>query len=952
MQRLIDVYGINEDVVEIWRQEESDTLLEIQSDVVEKYGLFEGTNLLITAPSSSGKTFIGEMAAVKSYFDGKKTIFLVPMKAIAEEKFIDFKNKYGKFGLKIVISTHDRTEYDELINAGHFDIAIIIYEKMNILLTQNIALLNSCGLIVIDELQLLNEKSRGSELEILLTKIKMIKEKNDEKFQYLGLSAVLGDLKSFDTWLNATRSETKNRPLELHEIVLYTDGKAKCKCFNNQSVYEFQIDGISSINVPTDSPINWRQAQLLEETIQKRLIVLCNYYLGQGKKILIFRKWRNLARDTATNLTQQLSIKPATNAIRELGGLESSNIKDALTQCLSGGIAFHNSDLPIEARFVIEKDFRNSDGQIQIICATSTLAMGVNLPSSVVIIADTLKIDPNAGERFHEIPLTTSEYKNMSGRAGRTRYGEEGISLLLANSRAEAAKYWGNYVNGKLDNIIPPLKNQNLRKTMLSLIAGQICNNISDIIEFLLSSYTGYVSWNRDEKIRDSFIKTLEENIDFLLKNELVKIDDDSSIHATKLGKLCSISGVEIDTFVMLQKALNNIDPIHYDFWEIIFPCLHCVELSETIRIYLACNENEGGELFKALDELEPNKKENLCNWSMKTINSRLSMLRRIKAFLMLDMWLTGIEMRRIEDRFTRFLSGTIVRIAETTSWMVDTIRKIAYTLDYSNEFVSEMSVLSERLSRGVPSAGIELHKLEVQGLNRPLIKRLVDSGLGSLDKILDTQASDFGGTISPRVAQRIHEAIIKNYEESLERAKYIQAHRLEKLGIDPKILVGIYEQEGIPLEVAVVDLLNAPKLELGAERVTDQKQGEPDILIALKEGILVGSVTASKSNVSDSKCAEIIRSGAAYNPTSFIVFGRPGFHELALRNAPHINRQLEQGKSYKLFPINELGELYVRIQENKLSRDQFIDILLNWKGLIESNLTSVKVDNNSSMEI
>jgi hypothetical protein len=259
--------------------------------------------------------------------------------------------------------------------------------------------------------------------------------------------------------------------------------------------------------------------------------------------------------------------------------------------------------------------------------------------------------------------------------------------------------------------------------------------------------------------------------------------------------------------------------------------------------------------------------------------------------------------------------------------------------MDYDDGFVDFLRILSERVARGIPAEGIGLHKLGVRGVTRPVIKRLVDAGYASLDRILDTPAGDFKGTISPRVAQRIHEAIIEQLEELQGSAKHIQSSRLEKRGQDPRIIRGIYDLEGIPLEEAVVDLLNAPSLTLGAERITPQREGEPDIRIALPQGIVVGSVTASKSNISDAKCAEILRSGARMNPTAFIVFGRPGFHELAIRNAPNLNKQLEPSKSYKLVPIHELGELYVRVVEGALSKEGFTDILINQRGLIQTRL-------------
>jgi replicative superfamily II helicase len=941
MQRLADRYNIPQEIVDIWRREEGEKLLDVQVAAIEKYHLLEGNNLLITAPSSSGKTFVAEVAAINSYYHQKKTIFLVPMKAIAEEKFADFVKKYERFGLQIVVSTHDRPEFDDSILAGYFDIAIVIFEKMNVLLTQSVAALNSCGLVVVDELQLLNEKSRGPGLEILLTKIKMIKESNPDAFQFLGLSAVLADLNRFDGWLNAAHCTTQARPLELHEGVLSVDGTLKIRNFNDGGEYTQTIPRISEFSVPTGPATNRREGELLEESVLQRLVAICRYYLEAGKRILVFRKWRPLTRDTARCLAQELRLPAATRLIRELGEGESTNSREALIECLGGGIAFHNSDLSAEERLAIESDFRSVDGQVQVVCSTSTLAMGVNLPASVVVIPDIVKPDPDA-EQFHEIPITASEYKNMAGRAGRTRFNEEGTSILVVNSAAEATRCWRNYVKGRLDTLKPPLAHDDLRKVMLSLFATRLCRNEQEIQNLLLSSYTGYVHWSSSPASKAGFVEVVTGNCAYLEEHGLLTRQPGNNFSTTPLGKLCAASGVDIESFVRLVDAIKRIDPAQCDAWDVIFPCLHCCELDGLLRIYVRVVDAQ--QAWTALEELDPPNREALCGWSQELLGDYGDVTRRVQAFRIMNDWINCVDTREIEDNYTsgtynRILSGTIRNIAETTSWMIQTLSRIASAMDYDDAFVDSLRTLSERVARGMPAEGIELHRLGVRGVTRPVIKRLVDAGYASLDRILDTPAADFRGTISPRVAQRIHEAIIEQLEELQGRAKYTQSSKLEKRGQDPRIIRDIYELEGIPLEDAVVNLLNAPPLALGAERITRQREGEPDIRVALPEGLVVASVTASASNISDTKCAQILRSGARMNPTSFVVFGRPGFHECAVRNAPDLNNQLERSKSYKLIPIHELGELYVRMIEGTLSRERFIEILLNHRGLVQGQL-------------
>src|SRR5688500_20191075 len=103
-------YQIPFEVVSLWQRRESLHLLPLQEAAVKRHGLFDEHNLLIQAPTSSGKTFIGEMAAIRTALRRKKVVYLVPLKALAEEKYHDFKNKYSAYGIDVIISTRDRRE--------------------------------------------------------------------------------------------------------------------------------------------------------------------------------------------------------------------------------------------------------------------------------------------------------------------------------------------------------------------------------------------------------------------------------------------------------------------------------------------------------------------------------------------------------------------------------------------------------------------------------------------------------------------------------------------------------------------------------------------------------------------------------------------------------------------------------------------------------------------------
>ncbi len=136
------------------------------------------------------------MAAAHNALNSKRSIYLVPTKALAEEKFLSFKDFYGDFGLDIVISTRDRKEYDDALFNGNFDIAIIVFEKFFQLLNSAEAVISKISLVVVDELQLIADVNRGVNLELLLTKLKLI----GSDIQIIVLSAVLGHRRRLPGW--------------------------------------------------------------------------------------------------------------------------------------------------------------------------------------------------------------------------------------------------------------------------------------------------------------------------------------------------------------------------------------------------------------------------------------------------------------------------------------------------------------------------------------------------------------------------------------------------------------------------------------------------------------------------------------------------------------------------------------------------------------------------------
>ena len=146
-------YGYPQNLINIWQQEGNSDLLPLQVRAIQEHHILDvgSKNLLIIAPTSSGKTFVGELAAVREAMRMNRALFLVPYRAIAEELYANFIRKYKEYGIRVAISNRDHSEHDEDILSGEYQIAVVVYEKLSNLLIINPDLLAGCSLVIADE---------------------------------------------------------------------------------------------------------------------------------------------------------------------------------------------------------------------------------------------------------------------------------------------------------------------------------------------------------------------------------------------------------------------------------------------------------------------------------------------------------------------------------------------------------------------------------------------------------------------------------------------------------------------------------------------------------------------------------------------------------------------------------------------------------------------------------
>ncbi|MBW3004124.1 DEAD/DEAH box helicase [Candidatus Woesearchaeota archaeon] len=178
-------------------------------------GLLERKNLLVCTPTASGKTLIAELAIMSSIINRiGKAIYIVPLKALAAEKYRDFIQKYRGHA-NIALSIGDMDKVDTYLSK--YDIIITTSEKLDSLIRHHTPWLKDVATIIIDEIHLLNDPGRGPTLEILLTILKQLLP----NAQLIGLSATIGNPQELADWLKAELVLDNWRPVELKKGIYY-----------------------------------------------------------------------------------------------------------------------------------------------------------------------------------------------------------------------------------------------------------------------------------------------------------------------------------------------------------------------------------------------------------------------------------------------------------------------------------------------------------------------------------------------------------------------------------------------------------------------------------------------------------------------------------------------------------------------------------------------------------
>ena len=473
-------------------------------------GVLNGENFVLACPTASGKTLIAELCMLKNILLNRtRCLYIVPLRALASEKYEEFRTKYGSLNVNVGVSTGD---YDVAAKSLRgFHILVATSEKVDSLLRQRCDwLTNNLSVAVFDEVHFLNDKQRGPTLEILLSRIRII----NPKTQILALSATISNAREIASWLGAQLVESNWRPVPLKEGV-YLENKIN---FDDGSSKQINLN------------INHEVTKLALDTVKEggqALVFLNTRVSSQTQAKIISSEMSGLSQIEKNNLKQVSS-----QALNTLG--EPTKICKKLSEAIKLGVAFHHAGLHPKQRKLVEDNFRNNT--IKIVCATPTLAAGVNLPARRVIIRDFKRYSPGLGQDF--IPVF--EYKQYAGRAGRPQYDKFGESVLVAKTSLERKMLFSEYIYKDPEPIQSKLNNEAcLRTHILSSIASGFTNNMDRLRDFFKTTFYAFQNSAKD------LAHILYSVVDFLKKEEFIK----ESTHSTRpvlkhgvCGSTCSPS--------------------------------------------------------------------------------------------------------------------------------------------------------------------------------------------------------------------------------------------------------------------------------------------------------------------------------------------------------------------------------------------------------------------------
>ncbi len=676
----IEELGIDGRITSMLRDEGIEELYPPQEEAIRP--ALAGENLVLSIPTASGKSLVAYLAMLNSVLKGGKALYIVPLKALASEKYDDLV-KFETLGIRVGESTGDFDRIDPKLSK--YDIVIATSEKVDSLLRHRTKWLRQISIVVADEVHLINDPDRGPTLEVILVKFRTF----NPEAQLIGLSATIRNSSELADWLGARLVQSDWRPVPLKEGV-YLDGEV------------FFTDN-SRVRLPDDvSPVRGIVRRTLES----------------GGQCLVFVNTRRSSESLASELRGltkrylKADAEPLDEAATALMAEqeEPTTLGAKLARCVKGGCAFHHAGLTTSQRRFVESNFRA--GALKVITATPTLAAGINLPARTVVIRDVKRYDSNVG--YVSVPVL--EVKQMCGRAGRPRYDPYGEAVIVAKSEEERAFLLETYLLGENENLYSKLGTEPaIRSHLLGLIATGDAKSQDELVDFFSRTFLAHQT---DVRYLEDSISNV---VDFLKQEGMVEGDEGLSV--TRLGK--RVSDVYIDPLsaVIMRRALQAAErPTD-------FGLIHAIcAVPDMTLMYLRRSDYDWTEEF--LDEV----RDDLLLKPPTDLGTYELFLSEIKTAKLVHDWISEVGEKAMEEAYG-VGPGDIRNKADLAEWLMHAMARLSQIL--RPESTAQIEGVHRRIVYGIKPELLELVKL--RGIGRIRARAMHDRGITTIEDLRHT---------------------------------------------------------------------------------------------------------------------------------------------------------------------------------------------------------------------
>ncbi|NXV06991.1 HELQ Helicase, partial [Cettia cetti] len=541
-------YGLPSKVKDLFRQLRGiETLYGWQHDCLMLESLQQRRNLIYSLPTGGGKTLVAEIIILQELLCRQKDVLMIlPYVAIVQEKvWIQGLSSFGiELGFLVEEYAGSKGRFPPVKRRVKKSLYIATIEKGHSLVNSLIETERICdlGLVVVDELHMLGEGSRGATLEITLAKILY----TSKKTQIIGMSATLNNVGDLQKFLQAEYYSNNFRPVELKEYIKIQD-----------TIYA--VDSKTENGFTFSRLLNFKYSSNLEKADPDHIIALVTEVIPKYS-CLIFCPTKKNCENVASMVCKYLKKefrahreKEKQDLIKNLKSIGNGAVCPVLKQTIPFGIAYHHSGLTNDERKSIEEAY--SSGVLCLLACTATLAAGVNLPARRVILRA-----PYVGNDF----LKKNQYKQMIGRAGRAGIDSAGESILIVQEKDKHLVQ--DLVHSPLENCYSNLLlelTKGMQSLLLSLVGLKIAVTHEEVDNFMCCTLLGVqqqlVSEEKSlsEIIKDGLANLIEKG---LLKGRISEKDHNSksTLTITPLGKATYKGSIDLAYCNLLYRELKK----------------------------------------------------------------------------------------------------------------------------------------------------------------------------------------------------------------------------------------------------------------------------------------------------------------------------------------------------------------------------------------------------------